>query len=151
MDIERLKEQLARQEDRREIAYKDSVGKWTWGVGRNLDDVGLSKEEILVLLTKGAGAAIDLCLTNDITRSYNDCMSYVWFPILNDQRQNVIVNIVFNMGKARFDKFVNTQAAIARGEIEAAAQGLENSLWYKQVKSRAVELVKQWRVGEWVS
>lgn len=151
MDADRLREQLTRQEAYRRVPYKDTVGKWTWGVGRNLDDVGLSKEEVLVLLTQGTDACIVLCLTNDISKANHLASQYTWFPTLNDQRQNVIINIIFNMGKASFDKFVNTQKAISVGDIEGAANGLEHSLWYKQVGARAVELVKQWRTGEWVS
>jgi lysozyme len=44
------KAQLRVDEAVRAKLYKDSVGKWTIGVGRNLDDVGLRPDEIDYLL-----------------------------------------------------------------------------------------------------
>lgn len=141
MDVERLKEQLTRQEGEVDHVYKDSLGYETIGVGHLVDDRlsgGLDEE------------VIQLQLELDIKRAYEEAKTYPWFDGLNDARENVIVNIIFNMGKARFDKFVNTQLAISKGDIEGAAQGLEKSLWYRQVGRRGVELVKQWRTGTWV-
>lgn len=42
--ISSLQEQLIRDEGVRKFPYKDTVGKTTIGVGRNLDDVGLSQD-----------------------------------------------------------------------------------------------------------
>lgn len=139
MDIIRLKEQLKRQEAVIPYAYQDSLGYWTIGVGHLIDKKmggGLDPE------------VIDLQLELDIRRAYAEASVDPWFEKLSDARQNVIVNLEFNMGDAHWDLFMNTKAALARGDIEAAALGLEKSKWYVQVGNRAKTLVKQLRTGE---
>jgi lysozyme len=121
-------------------AYQDSLGYWTIGVGHLVDSrLGGGLDEDV----------IDHQLDNDIARVERAAGSYPWFATLPPVRQNVVLNMLFNMGKARFDKFVKTQAAMARGDVEAAARGMERSLWYWQVGQRAAELVDQWRTGEY--
>lgn len=141
MDLKRLKEQLIKHEDVVPYAYQDSLGYWTIGVGHLIDERhgGKLDEEV-----------IDLQLELDIRRAYAEASVDPWFAKLNDARQNVIVNLEFNMGDEHWDLFVNTKAALARGDIEAAAKGLEASKWYTQVKRRGPELVKQLRTGEFV-
>ena len=50
MDKQRLIEQLRLHEGVEHKPYVDTVGKTTIGVGRNLDDVGLTDDEIDYLL-----------------------------------------------------------------------------------------------------
>ena len=50
MDYEKLKLQLIKHEGLRLKPYRDSVGILSIGVGRNLDDVGISEDEAMVLL-----------------------------------------------------------------------------------------------------
>lgn len=139
MDILKLKAQLKQQEAVIPYAYQDSLGYWTIGVGHLIDKKlgGALDPEV-----------IDLQLELDIRRAFAEASADEWFAKLNDPRQNVIVNLEFNMGDAHWDLFVNTKAALARGDIEAAAHGLEISKWYVQVGSRAKALVKQLRTGE---
>jgi lysozyme len=42
----------------------------------------------------------------------------------------------------------NTVAALERGDFEAAAEGLSNSRWYKQVGDRAPKIVEMIRSGK---
>jgi lysozyme len=138
MDLVKLKAQLVRHEGYVPHAYADSEGYWTIGVGHLIDKRLGGKLDADV---------IDLQLERDIARCVRDADTYAWFATLVPARQNVVLNLLFNLGKARFDKFVNTQAAMARGDIEAAAKGLEASKWYTQVGKRGAELVAQWRSG----
>ncbi len=119
--------------------YTDTVGKLTIGVGRNLDDVGISARE-----------AYDM-LENDIDRAVRDLVErFSWVDTLDPVRQAVLVNLTFNMGISGLAKFVNTLAAIKRRDYTAAAIGLQNSLWYRQVqKSRSTRLIQMLRTGEW--
>lgn len=50
MDTQQLREQLERHEGLRLKPYKDTVGKLTIGIGRNLDDKGISRKEAFALL-----------------------------------------------------------------------------------------------------
>ena len=46
MNIHQLKKQLTRHEGKRAYPYRCPAGKLSIGVGRNLEDKGLSEEEI---------------------------------------------------------------------------------------------------------
>ena len=67
---------------------------------------------------------------------------------LDDVRRAVVIDMLFNLGLGRMLKFKNTLAAMRAGDWEAAASGMENSKWYGQVRTRAVELVRMMRTGE---
>lgn len=131
-----LTEQLKRHEGIRNKPYKDTVGKLTIGIGRNLDDVGLSGDEIEYLLQ------------NDIKRAIEDAKKAVkTFDSLTLSRQAVVANMVFNLGLSRFLGFKNTIAAIERGDYKKASEGMLASLWAKQVGKRATELAKLMEEG----
>lgn len=140
MNREKLKAQLRLQEGDVPYAYQDSLGYWTIGVGHLIDKR---------LGGKLHPRVIDLQLEIDIDAAHIDAAADPWFSDLDDVRQNVVVNLVFNMGKERWAQFVNTKAAFARKDFEAAAQGLEKSKWYTQVGNRAKTLVRQLRTGEY--
>jgi len=128
--------ELSRDEDVRAKPYKDSVGKLTIGVGRNLDDKGLSKAEINILLN------------NDI----NDCESDLdrempWWRQLNDNRQRVLLNMCFNLGITRLKGFKNMLRDVQNGLYDQAAVEMLDSLWAQQVGGRAVRLAKLMKNG----
>jgi lysozyme len=128
---------LRHHEGVRHKPYKDTVGKLTIGVGRNLDDNGLSDDEI------------DYLLTNDINRCMSEAMTYEWFAGLNDARRAVVLSLLFNLGKPRYDKFVRHHAAMADGHMLIASKELLDSRWAKQVGRRADEMAIQLETGEW--
>lgn len=131
-----LAAQLRIDEGVRSKPYKDSVGKLTIGVGRNLDDVGLSPQEI------------NLLLQNDIIRADADARTLISnFDSLSEQRQAALVNMVFNMGRGRVAQFQKMLAAIEAGDFDEAANQMLNSLWARQVGIRAVRLAERMRVG----
>ena len=135
-DREALRQQLIQHEGLRLTPYVDTVGKVTIGVGRNLTDVGLSREEALHLLT------------NDIEAVITDCMTFPWFPTLNAVRQRVICDMRFNLGPARLRQFRHTLAAVADGRYADAATGMLASRWATQVKGRARRLAEMMRTGQ---
>jgi lysozyme len=67
---------------------------------------------------------------------------------LDPVRKAVVVDMLFNLGWDRFSEFKNTLKALRAGDWERAACGMENSKWYGQVRTRAVELVRMMRTGE---
>lgn len=127
--IEQLRDLLTKHEGLRLKPYKDTVGKLTIGVGRNLEDVGISKEEALFLLE------------NDIARVVAQCrQSFLWFDFLSPERQAAIANMVFNLGLRGFMGFKNMIAAIEKGDFDMAAIEMLDSEWSAQVGKRATEL-----------
>jgi lysozyme len=127
--METMVEQLIRHEGLRLKAYKDSVGKLTIGIGRNLDDSGISLEEAMMMLE------------NDINRTIEGLKERLpWFGSLDRARQNVLINMAFNMGIHGLLGFKRMLVAIKAGNYEVAAGEMLQSAWAGQVGGRAVEL-----------
>lgn len=148
--IARIKALLLRHEGVKLRAYLDSVGKWTVGVGRNLDDRGLSRPEVIALLQ-----AMDMplqiamkLLDNDIADALADCRSRLpFFDSLNEVRQAACVDMVFQMGVAGFLKFRKALAAMVIGGWDEAAKELLDSTWARQTPARAAEIADMIRSG----
>ena len=136
MNIETLRAELMRDEGVRLKPYQDSVGKLTIGVGRNLDDVGISQDEVANLLD------------NDIKRTMAELdKSLPWWRNLDEVRQRVLLNMAFNLGVAGLLGFKNTLAAIQNDKWGEAADGMLASKWAKQVGGRAQRLAVMMRTG----
>jgi lysozyme len=136
VNIDTLAAELTRDEGKRLKPYKDSVGKLTIGVGRNLDDVGIRPDEC------------DLLLKNDILAAMNQLdINLAWWRNLDEVRQRVLANMAFNMGIATLLTFKNTLAAVEAGSWEAAADGMKASHWAAQVGPRADRLIAMMRTG----
>lgn len=134
-----IREQLSRDEGVRSFPYVDTVGKTTIGVGRNLTDVGISSDEI------------DLLLNNDIARAEAALTSSLpWTASLDDARRGALINMTFNMGIGGVLQFTNMLAAFQSANWEAAATAMLDSRWAGQVGDRATRLAQQVRSGEWV-
>ena len=137
----KLRAQLTRHEGLRLKAYRDTVGKLTIGIGRNLDDVGIAVDEA------------DYLLTNDIDRAVRGLVARypAWFPKLDPVRQAVLTNMCFNLGLTRLAGFHRTLACVARGQYGEASDAMLQSKWADQVGQRAVELAAMMRTGAWQS
>jgi len=150
MDITKLKEMLAADEGRKKKPYKCTAGHWTIGVGRNMDANPLPPEIATYLEETGeiTDLMIDDLLDFDSASAILDC-GKVWpgFKSFSENRQLALANFMFNVGIGTAKKFVNTNYAINHGNWERAAQGLENSLWYRQVPNRAKRIVALIRGG----
>lgn len=134
---EQLKAMLIGQEGLRLKPYRDSVGKLTIGVGRNLEDVGISEQEAMVMLDA------------DISKSLTDAQTFHWFHNLDSVRQDVLVDMIFNMGLVRVLGFHKMLAALQAGDWNTAANEMLDSKWATQVGNRALELAKMIRTGEY--
>lgn len=136
MDRTALKDQLIAHEGLRLKPYADTVGKTTIGVGRNLDDRGISMHEAMILLD------------NDIETVEDDLDQRMpWWRGLTEARQRVLADMCFNLGIARLEGFRNTLSAIKAGDYAAAAESMLASKWATQVGRRAHRLAKMMREG----
>ena len=132
MDKQRLGKQLVIHEGLRLKPYRCSSNKLTIGIGRNIEDVGITEEEAMVLLS------------NDIDRAYNECYAnFTWFSGLSELQQEAMVNLIFNMGMSTFKKFKKTIQHMENGDYELAAAELLNSRYARQVGQRAIEVANQ--------
>lgn len=132
-------EQITRDEGYRQYPYKDTLGVLTVGIGRNLDRVGISREE--------AGVMAE----NDINRCIAGLRQALdFFDGLSGPRQGVLINMAFQMGVRGLLKFTDTLARIERGDFEGAAKAMLNSEWARQTPLRAQRLAEQMRTDIWV-
>ena len=137
MNKELLIKQLQKHEGLRLKPYKCSAGKLTIGYGRNLEDRGIDKAEACMLLA------------NDIHQCINQVQDRIpCFPKLNDVRQNVLINMAFNLGIAGLLKFRKFLSALERKDFEDASVEMLDSRWSRQVGIRATELSEQIRTGK---
>lgn len=137
MTTETLLADLRRDEGVRAKPYRDSVGKLTIGVGRNLDDVGLRPDEI------------DYLLANDVKAAADQLDARLpWWRKLDDVRQDVLVNMAFNLGIDKLLTFHTTLGDIQRGDYQAASVAMLESEWAKQVHDRATRLAAMMATGQ---
>lgn len=136
MNRDDLRSMLVLHEGLKLHPYKCTAGKTTIGVGRNLDDNGISTDEAMYLLER------------DIDRVEADLDSrFTWWRQMTPARQAVLADMCFNLGIGRLGGFVNTLKFMRDGDYEAAADGMLSSLWASQVGVRAQRLAKMMREG----
>lgn len=121
--------------------YKDHLGYDTFGVGHLVteDDpehgqpVGtpVSEERVWEAFEKDLDTSIDEC-------------EVLFGPKWHDfpgEVQEIVVNMMFNMGRPRLSQFKNFCAALEAGDWAKAAVEGRDSRWHKQVTNRAERLM----------
>lgn len=146
MNLETLGKRLAIEEGDRLVAYLDTKLILTVGRGHNClarpvagvtkpgDRITQEQDDALF-----AADVADACIQLD--------KALPWWSALDDARQNVMLDMCFNMGIATLRTFDNTLAHIEAGEYDLAADGMAQSRWAKQVGNRAVFLENAMRTG----
>lgn len=131
MNLEKLKKQLILHEGWKNKPYKCTAGKKTIGVGRNIDDNGLSDDEI------------DLLLNNDIGRCILELnVNLPWWSTKPEAAQHVLLDMCFNIGITRLLGFKKTLLLIYQNKYSDAASEILKSKWATQVGQRAINLSK---------
>jgi len=131
MDKEKIMQQLLKHEGLRLTPYHCPAGKLTIGVGRNLEDKGITEKEAFVLLE------------NDVKECIQDMEEiFQEFELLPESVQLVLVDMRFNLGPNRFRNFRKMIAAVRNQDFNRAAAEMKDSRWYYQVGQRAKTLVK---------
>jgi lysozyme len=109
--------------------YRCTAGKLTIGVGRNLEDRGITKGEALIMLEHDIA---------DFTKQLSERL--FWFDTQPEFAKLVLIDMAFNLGLNGLLKFHNTLEHIKQGQYELAAKEMLLSKWAQQVKNRATEL-----------
>jgi lysozyme len=117
--------------------YRCTAGKLTIGIGRNLDDRGITAAESAYLLC------------NDIDAMETEVLRALpWVTQLNDVRQRVLVDMAFSMGVVGLLNFKRTLATIQAGDYQQAATMMLDSRWAKQVGQRVERLARMMATGK---
>jgi lysozyme len=138
MGLTKLEKLLIKHEGLKLKPYRDSVGKLTIGVGRNLDDCGITENEAYYLLE------------NDIEKFIGELLKFDWFKELDEVREGIILNMTFNLGIAKLLQFKNMIEALKVKDYKKASNEMLNSKWATQVKNRAFELAQMMLIGEYL-
>ena len=137
MNMERLMKSVKAHEGYRNKVYLDSLGKRTVGVGHLCvedfweDDKEYEEKFLLTILEHDLKSAIksaeELC---------SDC------PVLEDQAKEIIVEMVFQLGKTGVSKFRNMWKALKQAppQYDVAASEMLDSRWASQTPGRAKEM-----------
>jgi len=133
-----LKEYIKLNEGLRLKPYRCSAGKLTIGWGRNLEDNGISKEEA------------EMMLDSDVA----DCILHLYsifsldgYENLTENRQTVLVDMIFNLGRTRFGKFRKMIQAVKDEDFNEAAVQLLDSRYAKQLPNRSRRNANMMREG----
>ena len=127
----KIEDLLIKHEGLKLKPYICPAGHLTIGVGRNLDDLGISKDEAMYMLK------------NDIKRCENELREiFLNFDELPENVKLVLIDMIFNLGKTRFLKFRHMIQAVKNRDWKAMIEEMKNSKWCKQVKSRCEDDVR---------
>ena len=124
------RELLKRHEGIREKPYLCPAGKITIGIGRNLEERGLSADEIEYLFKNDLNIAAHEC--SKLFRDFGGIT-----PV---HRQAALLDMCFNLGALRLSQFLKMRAAIDLRDWNTAAREALNSKWASDVGSRAVTI-----------
>ena len=137
--------------------YEDHLGINTVGIGRNLEDRGITDGELL-FINKKIEDVYEKGLTEE--EAYYHCMNDIAIvekellankSIVNqltDVRQMILVDMAFNMGVPRLMQFKNMWMAIEKVNYPLACLEMLDSKWANQVGNRAVRLSEAMKTGE---
>ena len=144
MNMEKLREELEADEGVKYEIYNDHLGYATFGVGHLVlesdpeygDPIGSPVSESRVIEA----------FEQDCENVLRDCnILYEDFGDLPEEAQQVIANMMFNMGRPRLSKFKGMKRGVDARDWNAAADEMVDSAWYRQVTNRADRLVARIR------
>jgi len=144
MNREAVFEQLKIDEGVVNEIYLDHLGYPTFGVGHLV--LERDPEHGQPVGTPVSEERVRECFESDLDLAISECVALygvdVWegFP---DEVQQILVNMMFNMGRTRLSKFKKMNAHVICGEWTSAAVEGRDSLWYRQVTNRAERLMER--------
>lgn len=136
MNNDRIIGKLKKYEGFRSTMYKCTEGYWTIGYGFNLE-AGMSEEEASLLLRYR------------VSQLQAQLGGRLWFKRLDHIRQEVIVQMAYQLGVGGVDTFKRMIGAISQGDYEKAAAEMLDSRWAKQTPNRAKQMAKVMKHGTW--
>ena len=137
MDMDRLKDSVKQHEGYRNKVYLDTLGKRTVGVGHLCvedfweDDKEYEEKFLMTILEHDLSDAIKGA--NDLMAE-NGCMD------INEKAHELIIEMVFQLGKTGVSKFRNMWKHLSALEYSGAADQMLDSRWAKQTPNRAKDM-----------
>ena len=149
MNIERVQKQLEIDEGVVYEIYTDHLGYPTFGIGHLITKNDPEFEEPVG--TPVSKERVDSVFAIDIKIAEDECcVLYPFWEELPEEVQEILVNMMFNLGRPRLTKFKKMNTALEMGDWKKAAVEGRDSRWYHQVGNRSerlmtrLENVKSW-------
>ena len=144
MDRHAVYEQLKIDEGVEYEIYLDHLGYPTFGVGHLVLET--DPEHGQEVGTAISEERVKECFEKDLDTAISECNALYEDGVFGDlpgEVQEILVNMMFNMGRTRLSKFKKMHAAILEGNWAEAAKEGRDSLWYRQVTNRAERLMER--------
>lgn len=144
MNRENVYEQLKIDEGVVYEIYLDHLGYPTFGVGHLVLET--DPEHGASVGTPVSEERVRECFEKDLDTAISECQALYGEGVFGewpDEIQEVLVNMMFNMGRGRLGGFKNFRAALEEGDWKRAGVEGRDSRWYKQVGNRAERLMER--------
>ena len=142
MKFDRLYQRLKIDEGCKFEIYDDHLGYKTFGIGHLVKETDeeyggpcgepVSEERVMQ------------CFRDDTHTAIRECYGLYgesYFEDFPDEVQEILVNMMFNLGRPRLSKFKKMNAALKKEDWKEAAKEGRDSRWYRQVTNRAERLM----------
>lgn len=140
MNRQNVYEQLKIDEGVKYEIYLDHLGYPTLGVGHLIKQ--LEPEHGAEVGTAVSEERVAELFEQDLDIAIAECkVLYEFWEDLPGEVQEILVNMMFNLGRPRLSKFKKMKMALGVGHWQLAASEGRDSLWYRQVTNRAERLM----------
>ncbi len=141
MNIIQLKQDLIRDEGLRTTAYRDSLGKWTIGIGHLLLPVGKDYQGLVWTM-----AEVEQHFLADVQSALSVAQGIAVYSLLSEARQRAIANMCFEMG-LKVLTFTTFLSLLQQSRYKEAGEDLKTTIWYHQVPIRAGRIIQMIEAG----
>lgn len=140
MNREQVQKQLAVDEGIVNEIYLDHLGYATFGIGHLITDN--DPEQGLPVGTPVSEERVTEAFQADLDIAIGECkVLFDMWETYPGEVQEILVNMMFNLGRPRLSKFKNFKKAVDAGDWKTAGVEGRDSLWHRQVGNRAERLM----------
>ena len=140
MNREQVQKQLAVDEGIVHEVYLDHLGYATFGIGHLITDK--DPEQGCDVGTPVSEERVTQAFQADLDIAIGECkVLYDLWETYPGEVQEILVNMMFNLGRPRLSGFKNFKKAVDSGDWKTAGIEGRDSKWYRQVGNRAERLM----------
>ena len=140
MNIDKVQKQLEIDEGVKYEIYEDHLGYATFGVGHLVLET--DPEKGMPIGSVVTHERVNSAFKHDLGVAIAECaVLYDKWDGFPEEVQEILVNMLFNLGRPRLSKFQNFKKALDCGDWSKAADEGRDSVWYRQVGNRAERLM----------
>ena len=142
MNVEQLRDTLKVDEGCVNSIYLDHLNLPTLGIGHLINE--WDEEYGKPVGTPVSEERVNKLFDKDIQITIDECEQLFGnFQELPEEVQQILANMMFNLGRPRLSKFRKLCKAVAERNWKECAIQMEDSKWHKQVTKRADRLISR--------